>query len=31
MLPLYNMDGEKDKVEPFFKKELFTNKVESLY
>ncbi len=31
MLPLYNMDGEKDKVEPFFKKELFTNKVKSLY
>ena len=31
MLPIYNMEGEKDKIEPFFKKELFTNKVESLY
>lgn len=31
MLPVYDMDGEKDKVEPFFKKELFTNKVGSLY
>lgn len=30
MLPIYN-EGEKDKIEPFFKKELFTNKVESLY
>lgn len=31
MLPVYDMEGEKDKVEPFFKKELFTNKVGSLY
>lgn len=30
MLPIYD-EGEKDKIEPFFKKELFTNKVESLY
>ena len=30
MLPIYN-EGEKDKIEPFFKKELFTNKVGSLY
>lgn len=30
MLPIYSED-EKDKIEPFFKKELFTNKVESLY
>lgn len=30
MLPIYN-EGEKDKIEPFFKKELFTNKVENLY
>ena len=31
MLPIYDMEGEKDKIEPFFKKELFTNKVGSLY
>ena len=31
MLPVYDMDGEKDKVEPFFKWELFTNRYENLY
>ncbi len=31
MIPIYDMEGEKDKIEPFFKKELFTNKVGSLY
>ena len=31
MIPIYYMEGEKDKVEPFFKEELFTKKVDIIY